>query len=390
MRKENILIVHNNYQIPGGEDTVVLNEKELLKNNGHEVILYSRDNSEIKRFSVFHKLLLPFITIFNIHTYRDIKRIIKEKNIDIVHVHNTLSLISPAVYYAALGSKVPVVQTVHNFRMLCPGATFYRDGAICEDCVKHSLICAIRHGCYRKSKIQTFVCVLNLLIHRAIGIYKKINYICLTEFNKNKFIQLKQIRPSQVYIKPNFVERSSDVIPAEKRSDQFVFAGRLDKSKGIDILFKAWKHMGKRAPKLVVCGTGPMEGWCRAFIDKNELRSIEMKGFIPNAEVCKILAVSKAAILPTRLYEGFPMGILEAYAAGCPVLVSDVGNAGNIVLEGISGSKFLPDSPEDLVRAIHRFNGYKDIVTSTDMEYQKKYTKIQNYKSLLEIYRSIQ
>lgn len=208
-RKFRILQVHNYYQIPGGEDTVVANEKKLLEDHGHTVIQYTRNNDELKEFSKIRKLMFPLTTIFNPKTYRDIKRIIKEKHIDIVHVHNTLSLISPAVYYAALKCGVPVVQTIHNFRLLCPGATFYREGRICEDCVKQGLHCAIRHGCYRGSKVQTLVCVVNTWIHRLIGIYGKINYICLTEFNKEKLLQLKQIKADRVFIKPNFTFDSS-------------------------------------------------------------------------------------------------------------------------------------------------------------------------------------
>ena len=261
--KFRILMVHNYYQIPGGEDTVVANEIQMLKKYDHHVVFYSRDNSELKKMSKFQKLFLPINTIFNFRTYRDIKRIIKREKIDIVHVHNTLNLISPSVYYAALNLSVPVVQTVHNFRLLCPGATFYRDGHICEDCVEKGLWCAIKHNCYRNSKWQTLACVINTRFHRMIGIYGKINYICLTDFNREKLLKLRQIKADKVFVKPNFVESIQPFISGEKRKNQFVFSGRLDKLKGIDLLLKAWKEMGEQAPKLVVCGTGPMEEWCR-------------------------------------------------------------------------------------------------------------------------------
>ena len=210
MKKQNILIVHNYYQIPGGEDTVVANEKKMLKEHGHKVVMYSRNNSELKRMLKLQKLMLPFTTVFNPRTYREVKRLIREEHIDIVHVHNTLNLISPSVYYAAIVMKVPVVQTIHNFRLLCPGATFYRDGHICEDCVKKGLGCAVKYSCYRRSKIQTLACVISTKVHRITGIYGKINYICLTEFNKEKLLQLNRpgkkqiIDPQKVYIKPNF------------------------------------------------------------------------------------------------------------------------------------------------------------------------------------------
>lgn len=140
--------------------------------------------------SKFQKLKLPFTTIFNLWTYADIKKLIKEEKIDIVHVYNALNLISPAVYYAALSWKAPVVQTVHNFRLLCLGATFYCDGHICEECVQHGLKCKINHADYRNSKAQILICVISTALHRMIGGYGKINYICLTEFNKDKLLGL--------------------------------------------------------------------------------------------------------------------------------------------------------------------------------------------------------
>ena len=227
-KKQNILIVHNYYQIPGGEDTVVANEKKMLEEHGHKVILYSRNNAELKEMSKLKKLTLPVTTIFNPRTYREIKKLIKAESIEIVHVHNTLNLISPAVYYAARAMHVPVVQTIHNFRLLCPGATFYRDGHICEDCVKHGLKCAVKHSCYRGSRIQTLACVISTWFHRMTGIYGKINYICLTEFNKGKLLELKRIKPERVFVKPNFVKSQNLFIPEEQRENQFVFAGRLD------------------------------------------------------------------------------------------------------------------------------------------------------------------
>lgn len=206
--KQKVLLVHCYYQIHGGEDTVVANEKKLLEDNGHEVILYTRDNSEISRMSVLRKLLLPFLSIYNPRTSRDIKKIIKENRIDIVHVHNTLHLISPAVFYAAVKCGIPAVMTVHNFRLLCPGAMLYRDGHACEDCIGKGLRCAVRHGCYRGSRAQTLIQALSAAIHRSTGIYRKISFICLTPFNRDKLLLINQKRmtidPARIYVKPNF------------------------------------------------------------------------------------------------------------------------------------------------------------------------------------------
>ena len=172
-KKQNILIVHNYYQIPGGEDTVVENEKRMLEEHGHKVILYTRNNAELKRMSKLRKLFLPVTTVFNPKSYKEIKQLIKKENIEVVHVHNTLNLVSPAVYYAAKAMKVPVVQTIHNFSFIVSRCNFYRDGHICEDCVEHGLKCAVKHSCYRGSKAQTLACVLSTWFHRMTGIYGK-------------------------------------------------------------------------------------------------------------------------------------------------------------------------------------------------------------------------
>lgn len=384
IKKKKILIVHNYYQIPGGEDTVVANEEQLLKEYGHEVFFYSRKNSELKTMSKLQKIMLPFTSIFNIRSYIDIKQIIRSKNIEIVHVHNTLALISPSVYYAAKACKVPVIQTIHNFRLLCPGATFFREGHICEECITKGLKCAIKHNCYRESKIQTIVCVINMKLHRMMGIYRDFNYICLTEFNKSKLLSLKQVNQDKVFVKPNFVNSIGEFIPGTQRVNQFVFVGRLDKLKGIDILLKAWNRMGKAAPKLIVCGTGPMEKWCKQFITKTR-SNVELRGYIPNKEARKLIAHSKALILPTQWYEGFPISIVEAYSVGTPVICTAIGNASSVVEEGITGWKF-----KDMAGLISAIENYEDICARTLENYKTKFAKDINYKKMMEIYEECQ
>ena len=384
-KREKVLIVHNYYQIPGGEDTVVANEKKLLEENGHEVILYTRHNSELKSFSKLDKICLPFSTIFNFRTYKEIKKIIRKENIEIVHVHNTLNLVSPSVYYAAVYSYVPVVQTVHNFRLLCPGATFFRDGHVCEDCLSKGLSCAVKNKCYRGSRIQTLACVVSTIIHRTLKIYGKLNYICLTEFNKEKLLHLKQIKKEKVFVKPNFVEAAKEIVLYEQRKDQFVYVGRLEEIKGMDILLGAWKTMGKNAPKLLMCGKGPLEEWCHTFINENKLENVEMLGFVPNEQVRELVGKSKALILPTQVYEGFPMTIAESFAAGTPVIGSDLGNTGSLIENGKNGWKFQPKSIDELAEAVQKI---RESFEGLDEEMICKYSAEKNYEQLRNIYEA--
>lgn len=390
MEKQKVLQVHNYYQLPGGEDTVVTNEKQLLEENGHQVIQYIRYNSELNNLNVMQKLLLPFSTVFNLRTYRDVKRIIREEKIEIVHVHNTLNLVSPSVYYAAVRGGVPVVQTVHNFRLLCPGATFYRDGQICEECLEKGLGCALKHRCYRGSWLQTLACVVSTKIHRWTGIYKKLHYICLTEFNKEKLLRLKQLRPEQIFIKPNFVEGAHTVCPAEQRKEQIIFVGRLEKLKGVDLLLEAWKLLGKEAPELLLCGTGPLEQWCTDYIRENDL-NVTMKGFVPNEEVRRLIGISRALILPTQCYETFGMTIIEAYAGGVPVITCDIGNCGNLVEENITGLHFHYNEVASLAQAVKNVQA-ADKKTWTEnayLRYTEHYTPEANYSTLRYIYNAV-
>lgn len=383
--KQKILIVHNYYQIPGGEDTVVANEKKLLEEHGHQVVLYTRHNSELKSFSKIQKLLLPISTIFSMKTYREVKALIKREKIDMVHVHNTLNLVSPSVYYAAFQCKVPVVQTIHNFRLLCPGATFYRDGHICEDCSSKGLGCAVKHSCYRGSKLQTLACVISTGLHRLLGTYGKLNYICLTEFNKNKLLQLKQVKEEKIYVKPNFVKAAKEIMPYVARKEQFIYAGRLDALKGVDVLLKAWELYESQQEKLIICGTGPMESWCREFVAKKQLKNVELRGFVENKIVKQMIGESKALILPTQWYEGFPMTIVESYSVGTPVIASDLGNAGSLVEEGKGGLKFQADSPKSLCEALKKA---KRTFRGMDESVINRYSEENNYEQLRNIYEA--
>jgi glycosyltransferase involved in cell wall biosynthesis len=386
-RKPNILIVHNHYRISGGEDTVVANEKKLLEDNGHKVILYKRNNSEIDSFNLVQKLALPFASIFNIKTYRDIRRLIKNEDIDIVHVHNTMTLISPAVYYAAFTEKKPVVQTVHNFRLICPGALLYRDGHVCEECINGGLKYSLKYNCYRNSRMQTLISVLILHIHRKLGTYRRLNYICLTEFNKHKLLEGKGSRyfdENKMYIKPNFAVGTAKTVPFNDRKKQFVYVGRPEKVKGIDILLEAWRHIDGYG--LVICGTSDEMDRIRKYISDNHLDNVSLLGRVDNSVVKEILADSWGMILPTQWYEGFPMTIAESYSVGTPVLGSNVGNTADLIRNGETGYIFRHDSWEALADKVTMV---ADMTESCRKYYESDFNPKANYNILQDIYNDL-
>ncbi len=384
-----ILLVHNYYQISGGEDTVVQNEKQLLEEHGHTVFVYKRENQEIHSFSKVRKLGLFFESIFSRRTYREVKRLIQRERIDVVHVHNTLSLISPSVYYAALDCGIPAVQTVHNYRLLCPAATLVKRSRICEDCLQRGLSCAVKGRCYRGSLAQTLVSVLILKVHRLLGTYRKIYYICLTDFNRKKLLQInergcRQIWPEHVYVKSNFVWPGEAACELP-RKDQFLYVGRLDDIKGIRTLVEAWREMGDK--ELLICGSGPSEAWVKGYLERHHRKQVKLLGQVSHEQVQKLLRESRALIMPTQWYEGQPMVILESYAAGTPVIGSRMGNVKDMIKEGITGITVAPGSPEQLREAILQLPEFDAAVIRRHFEIY--YDPEKNYAQLAEIYQKV-
>lgn len=385
MKKKKILIVHNYYQIPGGEDTVVDNEKQLLIKNGHEVILYTRHNNEIKSKKLIEKIILPFETMFSLKTYKEIKEVIQKERIDLVHVHNTLPLISPSVYYAANKMKVPVVQTIHNFRLICPGATLTNRNYICEKCIEKNLLFSIKNRCYRKSFFQTIVIALTLKFNRIIGSYKKVNkYIALTDFNKKKLS--KVLDKKNICVKPNFQYKDIKVNKISEKK-YFVFIGRLDKLKGINFLVETWTNISDKT--LLIIGLGPEENAIKNYIYKNNIENIKVLGFKDSNEIINILKDSIAIIVPSQWYEGFPMTIIEALSCGVPIIGGNIGNVSQIVKHNYNGLLFQYNDKKDLIKNIKKLEDkelLKKLSEGAIEDYKINYNKEKNYEKLIEIY----
>lgn len=383
--KQRVLMAHNYYQIGGGEHTVFENEVELLRKNGHTVVEYTRKNDELKG-SKLKMLLSPLSTLWSRKTYREVKRIIRDEKIDVVHCHNTFPLISPSVYYAARKLKVPVFQTIHNFRFLCPSGIFYCNGKICERCRENGNFReALRNRCYRQSKLQTLIVTAMLKLHRALGTYKRINYIFLTEFNKSKFDGLIDINGGNVFVKPNFVEESVDKRSKPTRK-KFVFAGRLEENKGIKLLLERWKKLPEDFI-LHIYGEGEFEELVKKASE--EYSNIEFYGFVPREVIAEDMKSSYGLVFPSLLYEGFPMMIAESFSYGCPVISSDIGNQGDIIRASQGGVLFSLDSEKSFSDAVNLFvEDNERFSENAAAYYREKLNPESNYKTLIEIYSS--
>jgi glycosyltransferase involved in cell wall biosynthesis len=383
----NLLYVYNYYQNPGGEDEPFTAEAALLEAQGHKVMRYSMHNDSINGMN---PLLLAGTTIWNREAYAAIRRLVRENVIDVVHFHNTFPLISPAAYYAAKAEGARVIQTLHNFRLICPGSLLSRSGRVCEECLGRGTYWpGVVHACYRDSRIQTAAVAAMLIGHRLAGTWnRQIDlYVALTEFARNTFVRAG-FPAERITVKPNFVQPDPGL--GTGRGGFALFAGRLSPNKGIEVLLDAWKTLGSRLP-LKIAGDGPLLG--RVKEAAANVAGIEYLGRQPRENVLALMRNATALIFPSVWYEGFPMTILEAYASGLPVIASDLGSMASIVADKITGLRFKAGSAQELVSTVGWLLGnpseIPDLRRNARLEFTTKYSAAQNYTQLIRIYNHV-
>jgi glycosyltransferase involved in cell wall biosynthesis len=383
-----IVLVHNFYRQAGGEDVVFQGEKRLLERAGHTVIPYVRSNMELKNDSLVDSIGIVSRMIWSREARRSFAALLDAERPDLVHVHNTFMVISPSIYGACSERHIPVVMTLHNFRLLCPASSFFRAGAVCEECVHHSLFRSVLHGCYRNSRQASAAVALTLATHRALGTWESLvtRYIALTHFAKQKFVRAG-FPAERVAIKPNF----ADPDPGERTGagEYALFIGRLDETKGTRVLLDAWKRLPDRYP-LHVVGDGPDRQWMEDRVRDWQLSEVTFRGRLSHAEAVEAVKVSRFTVAPSTWFEGFPMCIVESFACGIPVLCSRLGGMSEIVEGDVTGLHFNPSDPEDLAKKVEwAWNHPLELAWMGRMarrKYETDYTAPRNYSLLMEIY----
>jgi glycosyltransferase involved in cell wall biosynthesis len=382
-----ILQIHSFYRQPGGEDIVLANEEKLLTRHGHQVWQYLLHNDAIPELSKFHVALE---TLWNNNAYRAVRHKIQKHGIHLVHAHNTFPLVSAAVYYAAQAERVPVVQTLHNYRFLCPAATFFRNGAPCEDCLGKSLPWpAIVHSCYRGSMPASAMTAFMLVAHRAARTYaSKVNaYIAPSKFSLNKFVE-GGLPLSRMRMKPNFVLDDPGI--GSGYGGYALFAGRLAREKGLLTLLNAWTSL--RLPiTLKIAGDGPLRTDVESAAHSNS--KVEYLGQCSRARVNELMRNAALFILPSEWYECSPLAVMEAMACGTPVLASDHGSLTEMIVPGHNGQLFPAGNAKALVSSLTNAfasNDYlSDMRYSTRQYFEAHFAPGPNYESLLDIYNSV-
>jgi glycosyltransferase involved in cell wall biosynthesis len=304
-----------------------------------------------------------------------------------MHVHNTFPLLSPAVYYAAKSCGTPVVQTLHNYRFLCPGATFFRDEQPCEECLGKSIPWpGIMHACYRRSRPASAVVATMLAVHRLLRTWSRTIdvFVALTEFARSKFIQAG-IPAEKIVVKPNFVYPDPGM--GFGRRNYALYVGRLSPEKGLGVLLTAWRQLGWEAP-LKIVGDGPMEAQAAELA--SQIKSVEVLGRRSREDVLALMRDASVLVLPSSWYEGFPVVLAEAYAAGLPVIASGHGSLRELLDDGRTGLIFRPGDAEDLAAkamwALTHPRQLAEMRLQARAEFVAKYTAERNYSALMKIY----
>lgn len=382
-----VVVVHNRYQEPGGEDAVFAAEADLLEGHGHTVRRLEFTNAEFGPMpSAATSVRLGVSALWARGAAARVGAAASDMSADVVHFHNTFPLVSPAAYRGARRTGAAVVQTLHNYRLLCPSALFFREGVVCEDCLGKVLAWpGVRHACYRGSRTQTAVAATMVGVHRLLGTWTRHvdSYIALTDFLKQKYIEGGWPAGSLV-VKPNFVSSAPSEPTTEREG--FLFVGRLSENKGLPTLLDAWQDCGS-VGTLRIAGGGPLEAPTRLA---SERPGVHFLGQLPRERVVAEMHGALALVFPSEWYEAFPVTLAEAFACGLPVIAGRLGAAAEIVEDGRTGLHFRPGDAGDLAAKLRWAAAHPAEMLAMGRaaraEYEAKYTPDRNYEQLMAIY----
>jgi glycosyltransferase involved in cell wall biosynthesis len=386
-----IAIVHNTYQWPGGEDVIVAQERDVLRFAGHQVIEYRRSNHEVVSTDLIHQIKLAQNVVWSNDTFQEFRALLQREKPDIVHVHNTFVMISPSIYWACAEENVPVVQSLHNFRLFCPASNFLRNGKICEECTEHSLLRSVAYGCYHNSRFATGAAALMLATHRWAGTWAdKIDcYIAVSQFARKKF-ERGGLPSEKIVVKPHFVY--PDPGPRSSPGDYAVFVGRFTSEKGLPLLLDAWRQINTSVP-LVIVGDGPLREALEAQAAQSGGSGVIFRGHLSRAETLVTIKGAKVLVCASECYEQGPATVLEAYACGVPVIAPSLGPIDEVVQDKQTGLLFRAGDGAHLAQQVTWALSHEEQLQSMGRraraKYESTYNGDQNYARLMEIYERV-
>jgi glycosyltransferase involved in cell wall biosynthesis len=387
-----ILLAHNRYRsaAPSGENRVVDQEGEALADLGHEVRRFTRDSDEISQWSLLKKASVPARTIWNRESFHDLKAVLRDYQPEVVHVHNTFPLLSAAVLHACRDAGVPVVATLHNYGLACANRAFFREGAVCHDCVHRSPLNAVRHGCYRDSRAATLPVAISMAAHGGAWRSLVSAYILISASQRDLLREVG-LPEDRVFVRYNLIPRRDRLQTAAE--PMVVYAGRLDEIKGVRLLMAGWDRYREKAGepgiRLVIVGAGILGDEVTAWASARP--SVTLTGALSSAECAGLISRARAVLLPSAWEETFGLVAIEAMAAGVPPVAAGHGSFPELITPGVDGALFDPGDPVALGRAIadvernpEQYATYGEQARKT---YEQRFDPERNLAELLEIYR---
>ena len=384
MTNPRVLIIHNRYRQPGGEDVCVQAQAKLLTKRGHDVRVFEKDNREIDRYGLFGKINLYFKTAENPVAALEVEQIAKEFQPQVALIHNTLPLLSPSIYAPLKAAGVKVVQYLHNYRLVCPAGTLFRDGAPCTLCVDGTLEHAAKYNCWTGSKFATLALNRMLDHHRRARTWQtKVDlFVALNSYMREVVVKKGVAPADRIVVQPNFVE----VPPVQngEPGDEFVFLGRLTAEKGVMTLAAAQALAPDATIRIL--GDGPLMADVRAAAAKQP--KLLVPGHVAREDALKNLAASRALIFPSLWPEGCPGVIQEAFALGKPVIAARVAGAMELVTDGETGLLFDPGNAEQLAACMKKLRDDPALAdrlgAAARAKYEKDFSPDAGYRRMTE------
>lgn len=387
-----ILLVHNHYRSeePSGEDRVFAQEAAALADAGHAVERFERFSDDIARRSLAGRAVVPAQVVWSNGARRSLTQSLRDWRPDVVHVHNTFPLISPSALYACRDAQVPVVATIHNYRLVCASGALFRDGAVCHDCVGRIPVAAVRHGCYRDSTLATLPMAASQIVHRRAWRTLVSAYVFLSGIQRD-IVAADGFPPGRLFVKPNFVHPG--VAAPTGTEDLIVYAGRLAPVKGLGILMAAWDgYVAQRAsPRvhLAIAGAGPLQDEVAAWAATRA--SVDYLGALSGPDCALLLGRGRAAVVPSTWEETFGLVAVEAMAAGVPPIASALGSFPELITDGVDGVLFEAGNASALAEAFCDVElnpeRYKALGRAAQRTFERRFTSEVNLDQLMRVYR---
>ncbi|MGH3097562.1 MAG: glycosyltransferase [Streptosporangiales bacterium] len=387
-----VLIVHNRYRsaAPSGENRVVDQESAALTAAGHDVEHFEQHSDDIELWSPARKAALPAQVVWNRAARHALSGVLRRFRPDVVHVHNTFPLLSPSVLYACRDAEVPIVATIHNYKLMCASGDFFRAGKVCHDCASGLPVSALAHRCYRGSALATLPVVAGAVAHRRAWRSLVSAYIFISA-SQRQLLSGLHLDPARMFVKANLVPCAAS--PRTARQRRVAYVGRLDAAKGVPLLLEAWDRYrataGDDALRLTIAGSGPLAEHVSQWAESRP--SVELAGLLDKRQCFDLLAGSRAVLLPSQWEETFGLVVVEGMAVGTPAVAAAHGSFPELVADGVDGALFRPGDPADLARVLHdvdayphRFGAYGQRARST---YEQRFEPAQNISQLVDIYQ---